>query len=505
MRHRMRRRDLVRALLALAATPALLALGSGRATAQEQAPASGPPYRNNIIGLNVGRLHQRLYIWAAADLANANGGDWGYITSVWTIEDREERQAELNLQVFLDYCFEYDIHPIIRVATRYDARREVWNRPDWDEPVRWREYSERGRWPTERVWIVAGNEPNLGREWGGEVDPVSYAQYLSRFLDVFADSQRFKIVNGPLDISNTTELPKMQDALEFLDGMAAAAPKLFERLPAWASNPYQVPSGGGRMRYTHLAYEAELDRIGREMPVLITEAGHLETGDEQEIASFYARAYRDWMVDPKVIAATPLFWHPDRNDYWMFELDRKGAFVHTSPTYDLLRQIPKVAGSPSFVTPLVNVARVTTFETLVEAEAPPPPAPEPRRAPGLKADDYAWEAHASQPQPQPQVQARAPFSATPTSAERDSRVAAPGGPSMQVANTAGQGARLRAAPSRDADPIAMLDDGTPVQALGPAVNGDDLRWQRVRTEDGAEGWVAADLLAPPGSAPTAEE
>ena len=123
------------------------------------------------------------------------------------------------------------------------------------------------------------------------------------------------------------------------------------------------------------------------MPVLITEAGHLETGDEQEIANFYADAYRDWMVDPKVIAATPLFWHPDRNDYWMFELDRKGAFVHRSPTYDLLRKIPKVVGTPRYQPPLANVARTRPpFETAVLADEPPPstdatlPVADPRAA-----------------------------------------------------------------------------------------------------------------------------
>src|SRR5207244_981874 len=88
----MRRRDLVKALLALTAAPTLLALGSTAATAaQDTLPPQGPgpgrapgdatqpepapldsaqadqgPPRNNIFGLNVGRLHQRLYIWAAA-------------------------------------------------------------------------------------------------------------------------------------------------------------------------------------------------------------------------------------------------------------------------------------------------------------------------------------------------------------------------------------------------------------------------------------------------------
>ena len=46
--------------------------------------------------------------------------------------------------------------------------------------------------------------------------------------------------------------------MEFLDAMGAAVPGIFERLPAWASNPYRVPSAGTRARYTHLGTRPSL-------------------------------------------------------------------------------------------------------------------------------------------------------------------------------------------------------------------------------------------------------
>src|SRR4051812_36207690 len=110
----MRRRDLIKLLLGVGAAPLVLPLGSASALAQAEttdAPAAGSD-RNNIVGLNVARLHQPIYVWATSDLANANGGDWGYITVVWTIEDRQDRMAEYNLQTFLDRCFEFHVHPI---------------------------------------------------------------------------------------------------------------------------------------------------------------------------------------------------------------------------------------------------------------------------------------------------------------------------------------------------------------------------------------------------------
>ena len=423
------------------AAPVHEGAASGGPVAPGPAPGSpkqdATPAGNNIIGLNVARLRRDRYIWAAAELVNANGGDWGYLTVVFTAAERDSAQGEVFLQQLLDRCFEQHLQPIIRVATRFDVGTETWSRPEPDDAERWRAFLEKGRWPTKRVWVIAGNEPNLGREWGGEVDSASYAAYLSHFIDVFADSERFKVVNGPLDASNGTEMPQMQDAYEFLGGMEAAVPGIFTRLSGWASNPYSVPHHGDGLRYTHRAYEAELETIGRDMPVLITEAGHLNTGDEHEIAQFYAEAFRDWMADPRVVAVTPLFWHPDRGVYWMFDFDKDSKVVDKSPTYELIRRLPRSIGSPEYAPSLGNVARA--------------PA-------------------------------------------RTTAQAAPSGSLLRVANTDGQGVRLRAEPNRQARSLALLPDGTKVEARGQSEAHGGLSWRPVRTASGAEGWMAADFL-----------
>jgi hypothetical protein len=67
---------------------------------------------------------------------------------------------------------------------------------------------------------------------------------------------------------------------------------------------------------------------------------------------------------------------------------------------------------------------------------------------------------------------------------------------LRVANTGGQGARLRAGPSPEADPISVLEDGTLVQPIGPGIERGEQRWRLVRVEDGSQGWIAGDLLAP---------
>jgi hypothetical protein len=362
-------------LLALLLMPLLIG-----AAEPERWPSRSTP--NNIVGLNLARLHQPRYVWAAADVVNANGGAWGYVTVLLTNADRDDDLADFQLQQLLDRCFESKLQPIVRVGTRFDANTGDWDRPTLDDPSLWRMLFERVRWPNRTVWIVPANEPNLGREWGGRVDVVSYARYLEHFLDVFADSDRFRVVNGPLNLSNESKLPEMEDAFEFLGDLEATSPGLMARLPAWASNAYQVNGLGPGLRYTHRGYQAELDAIGRDMPVLITETGVFRSRNQDDEARFFSQAYRDWQADPRVIAATPLLWDPDLDDHWLFSFAADGTVVGSSATYQRLRELPRVAGSPNVLPPLPNTARET-------AAAPFSPAPaflpEPLPAPDMGA------------------------------------------------------------------------------------------------------------------------
>jgi hypothetical protein len=514
------------------ATPTEKPATEAAPSAPAEGPAESPPQAvvpsgNNIIGLNVARLRRDRYIWAAAELVNANGGDWGYLTVVFTATERDGPAGEQLLRELLDRCYESHLQPIIRVATRFDEGAETWSRPEPDDAERWRAFLEKGSWPTRRVWVIAGNEPNLGREWGGEVDSTSYAEYLSHFIDVFADSDRFKVVNGPLDASNTSEMPKMQDAYEFIAGMDAAVPGIFSRLSGWASNPYSVPNQGPELRYTHRAYEAELDAIGRDMPVLITEAGHLNTGDDKEVAAFYEGAFRDWMADSRVVAVTPLFWHPDRGVYWMFDFDKNSKVVEKSPTYDLIMHLPRMRGSPDYVPDFENVARgghPQGPKPSAVALAPRPSASTSNNG-STEEGAAAGPSEAAEATPPPATRTplpSAPPTATPMPPTPTSRTAVvvpsfggtpapspvastgPGAPTssntisrfFKVGNTDGDPVRVRSMPSRSSPAIASVTEGTRVQGLGTSQRGEDLVWQRIRISNGTEGWIATDFLTP---------
>ena len=340
----------------------------------EQRPEPAPP-QNNIVGLNLARLHQPQYVWAAGQIANANGGSWGYVTILLTNQDRSSGLPEHLLQQLLDRCYEARLQPIVRVGTRFDSGTGIWDRPTDDDPALWRALFERVKWPNSTVWVIPANEPNLGREWGGVVDVPSYARYLERFIHVFSSSTRFKVVNGPLNLSNPHYPPESVDAFEFLAEHMALTPHVFENLPAWASNSYKIDGIGEGPRFTHLGYQVELEQIGREMPVIVTESGVLHRHGEEEIAQFFVDAYRDWQADPRVIAATPLSWDPDYDKHWMFTLDEQGNVETTSPTYRALRSLPRVAGSPNNPPPFGNTPRMSSAKSRPQPIFLPEPAP----------------------------------------------------------------------------------------------------------------------------------
>jgi hypothetical protein len=378
------RRRALAVLLVAAQVPLLVGMVDAEPRPKvAEAPPPPPSLSNNIVGLNVARLVQPMYISAAADVVNANGGAWGYLTILLTRDDRDLPRSVDLLQQVLDRCFELRLQPIVRVGTRFDPATGIWERPLYDEPVRWRDLFDQARWPTPTVWIVPANEPNLGREWGGKVDAPSYARYLERFIITFADDDRYRVVNAPLNLSNAHEPPLMQDAFLFLEEMAKVSPSVFERLPAWASNSYQVDGLGDGQRFTHLGYEAELEAIGRDMPVLIIETGVLNRHGEDEITRFFTVAYRDWQRDRRVIAATPLVWDPDVDDHWMFTFDQYGNLLGGNATYRVLRELPRVAGSPGGPLPLENTARVSA--AAVKARPLPIFAPDPSSPTGYEA------------------------------------------------------------------------------------------------------------------------
>ncbi len=149
-------------------------------------------------------------------------------------------------QHFLDACAELQLRPVLRLATVETP--DYWAAPPADAASEWADFFAQLD-IQQPVWVVVGNEPNNGSEWGGRANPAEYAQY---FLAV---ASQLKALQKPIQIApaaldlflpHTNGLPfpgtdiTMMDAAAFWDGMFAAQPNFMLYVDFWASHVYPL-------------------------------------------------------------------------------------------------------------------------------------------------------------------------------------------------------------------------------------------------------------------------
>jgi len=76
---------------------------------------------------------------------------------------------------------------------------------------------------------------------------------------------------------------------------------------------------------------------------------------------------------------------------------------------------------------------------------------------------------------------------------------------LVVADTGGQGARLRERPSRASRTVQTLTEGTRVDVVGTDEQGDGLVWRIVRDQAGNVGWISAALVVTPAASAAADQ
>ena len=283
----------------------------------------------NIMGVHLllddGRNAWPIPVWREHLIYAAQVvGDWGYVTELIRSDDLDPQRW----QTFMDLCAELQLVPILRLATTFDQSAKWWRAPERDADgtyttiaARYARFVAALQWPTTYHYIIVGNEPNHGDEWGGRPDPEAYAQFL---IDV-ASAIRLKdpgavVLNAGFDpyTPHTGSLPFANgmwhmDEESFLDGMIASHRDVFTHIDAWASHAYPlgpltegpwlqsfaidmlndahnpghvVPPPGIANRGIN-GYEWELFKLESygvaPLPVLITETGwrHTESTDPQ--------------------------------------------------------------------------------------------------------------------------------------------------------------------------------------------------------------------------------
>ncbi|MGH2461224.1 MAG: hypothetical protein ACRDIY_20390 [Chloroflexota bacterium] len=176
-------------------------------------------------------------------------GEGGYVQQLIRLDD-------LNVgkwRSFLTLCAREHLIPIVRLASTYDHDRLRWNAPPTDPDGRgyravarrYRDFLSQLPWPTATHYVIVGNEPNRGDEWGNQPDPGAYGRFLvdvgaalheigatvlAPSLDNYAPNTNGHLVGGF----------RYLDAETFLDELATANPAALATIDVWSSHAYPL-------------------------------------------------------------------------------------------------------------------------------------------------------------------------------------------------------------------------------------------------------------------------
>lgn len=312
----------------------------------------------------------------AAELINSNG-DWGYIT--FLIESKNRDQS--RWQEFFNYLRKKHLIPIVRITTHLEG--SYWKRPYDGEEQAWADFLNSLNWPVKNRYVIVYNEPNHGAEWGGTVDPASYAIALDKTITALkAKSEDFFILNAGFDASTPQKPPLYMDQVEFMKQMNQTVPGIFNKLDGWVSHSYPNPEfmgspygvGRGTIR-TYLWEQQVLKSLGvtKNLPIFITETGwkHAEginynpfLPNAEKVAGYYKLAFEEAWNSKGIVAVTPFLLNYQQTPFDHFSFKRLDSekkpheelVANTDtfnqkhpeyyPQYEVLKDMAKEKGQP---------------------------------------------------------------------------------------------------------------------------------------------------------------
>lgn len=307
---------------------------------------------NNKFGIHI---LDETDIEDAANLVNSNGGDWGYVTIVIRKDEKDKKRW----QDFFDKLREKRLIPIIRIATK--QTKFFWEKPDLTDINSWVDFLNSLNWVVKNRYVIVGNETNHAKEWGGQVNPKEYAEYLYQFSKALKESNPdYIIMPAGFDASAPNDTKHM-DQVDYIKAMINHKPNVFEYIEAWSSHSYPNPAFSGKPtdkgRGTITTYKWELEflkslGINKNLPVFITETGWAHDMGEGknnylsvEIVDKYIKeSFNTIWNDPQIMAITPFILRYDDKPFDVFSWkNSKGEYY---PFFKTVLEMPKVKGNP---------------------------------------------------------------------------------------------------------------------------------------------------------------
>ncbi len=302
---------------------------------------------NNKFGIHILNPSE---VSDAVKLVNSNGGDWGYITIPVQAGDKDIKKW----QDFMDKCKDLHLIPILRLATEGDFfNTTVWRRPEASDVLDFSNFLSSLNWPTQNRYIVVFNEVNRADEWGGTVDPASYANLLTYAVSVFkSKNPDFFIISSGMDNASVNSGLAMNEYTYF-SKMNEVVPGIFNQIDGISSHSYpnpgfSMPSSflNTRTIDTYYYEKKYLETLtSKSLPVFITETGWAADSNSQDrIGTFYQDAFQNVWKDQYLIAITPFIFNAGSDPFKKFSfLDSNG---NPNKIYNAYFSIPKTKGSP---------------------------------------------------------------------------------------------------------------------------------------------------------------
>lgn len=297
---------------------------------------------------------------SAQALVNSSDGDWGYVTLVIP---ENERKIDKWQAAFMAMK-KMHLIPIVRIAT--SLKEDTWIRPQLNEAENWAEFLNNLPWFTDNRYIVIFNEPNHAKEWGGFIDPQSYADILESYSrSLKLKSADFFILPAGLDASATNSF-NTKDEISFLETMIEYKNNVFDNIDGWTSHSYPNPAFSGsvedRGRGTVTTYEWELDLlkkmgISKDFPVFITETGWIHNAGDagnkrgptpEKVSDNILSASRTIWQDERIAAVSPFILNYQTFPFANFSWQKQGS-QYFFPQFDAYRSIPKIKGKPRLI------------------------------------------------------------------------------------------------------------------------------------------------------------
>ncbi len=269
-----------------------------------------------------------------------------YVTIPFSLEDT--KSLDRWEQAFR-LAQEENVIPLVRLVTRFDSETNAWEVPSQYEVVQLVSALNRLDWPQDTRHVILFNEPNHAAEWGGTIDPESYARiahFGAQWLNT--ESANYVVLPAAADLAAPNGSSTME-AFTFWKRALAAEPDLLYQLDAWNSHSYPNPAflaspmrtGQNSLRgFEHELAFLEQYNI-KEWQVFITETGWRQIPtNARNMANYYQYAHENIWNTAQVVAVTPFLWQGAPGPFAEFSLqDESQALTSQGQAFfDLIAQ-----------------------------------------------------------------------------------------------------------------------------------------------------------------------